>query len=69
MSSISNPNPDDPPASKQDCSQTLNPMTGQGEELIGLPFFKTWRGVYLFVFSCFALWVLLLLALTNIYSS
>ncbi len=37
-------------------------------ELTGLPGLHTWRSVYLFVFGCFALSVLLLLALTVIYS-
>jgi hypothetical protein len=36
-------------------------------ELTGLPGLRTWRGVYLFVFGCFVLSVLLLLALTMIY--
>jgi len=34
----------------------------------GLPLFRTWRGVYVFVFGCFILWVVLLLALTALYS-
>jgi hypothetical protein len=34
----------------------------------GLPLFRTWRGVYIFVFGCFVLWVLLMLALTMSYS-
>ena len=34
----------------------------------GLPWLRTWRGVYLFVFGCFALWVVLLVMLTVIYS-
>jgi hypothetical protein len=38
------------------------------DELTGLPGLHTWRSVYLFVFGCFALSVLLLLALTVIYS-
>lgn len=38
------------------------------DELTGLPGLRTWRGVYLFVFGCFILWVLLLLALTSSYS-
>lgn len=42
--------------------------TRENEELTGLPRLRTWRGVYLFVFGCFVLWVLLLLALTIIYS-
>ena len=38
------------------------------EELTGLPGLRTWRGVYLFVFGSFILWVLLLLVLTMSYS-
>lgn len=38
------------------------------DELTGLPMLHTWRSVYLFVFGCFVLSVLLLLALTVIYS-
>ncbi len=38
------------------------------EELTGLPGLSTWRSVYFFVFGCFVLSVLLLLALTVIYS-
>ena len=39
------------------------------DELTGLPGLRTWRGVYLFVFGCFVLSVVLLVALTVIYSS
>ena len=39
-----------------------------GNEATGLPWFHTWRGVYLFVFGSFVLWVALLLALTVVYS-
>jgi hypothetical protein len=38
------------------------------EELTGLPGLRTWRGVYIFVFGCFILWVVLLVALTVLYS-
>ena len=38
------------------------------DEITGLPGLRTWRHVYLFVFGCFVLWVLLLLALTMSYS-
>ena len=34
------------------------------DDLTGLPGLRTWRGVYIFVFGCFILWVALLLALT-----
>ena len=37
-------------------------------EPTGLPWFHTWRGVYIFVFGCFILWVALLLALTVSFS-
>ena len=37
-------------------------------EPTGLPWFHTWRGVYLFVFGSFILWVALLFALTVIFS-
>jgi hypothetical protein len=37
-------------------------------EPTGLPWFHNWRGVYLFVFSSFILWVVLLFALTRIFS-
>ena len=39
------------------------------DELTGLPGLRTWRGVYIFVFGCFVLSVVLLVALTAIYSS
>ncbi len=38
------------------------------DEITSLPGLRSWRGVYLFVFGCFILWVLLLLALTMSYS-
>ena len=38
------------------------------DELTGLPGLRAWRHVYLFVFGCFVLWVLLLLGLTVFYS-
>jgi hypothetical protein len=34
----------------------------------GLPFFQTWRGVYLFVLASFVLWVALLILLTKKFS-
>ena len=37
-------------------------------ELPGLPGFRTWRGVYLFVFGWFVLVVVLLTVLTEIFS-
>ena len=38
------------------------------EKATGLPVFKTWPAVYLFVFATFVVWVLLLAALTKIFS-
>jgi hypothetical protein len=38
------------------------------DEPTGLPWFWTWRGVYIFVFGCFVLWVALLFALTRIFA-
>jgi hypothetical protein len=38
------------------------------DEATGLPGLRTWRGVYFFVFGCFVLSVVLLIALTVIYS-
>ena len=40
----------------------------QNNEATGLPWFHTWRGVYVFVFGSFVLWVALLFALTRIFS-
>jgi hypothetical protein len=37
-------------------------------EPTGLPWFRTWRGVYLFVIGSFVVWVALLFALTRIFS-
>ena len=37
-------------------------------EPTGLLWFRTWRGVYIFVFGSFLLWVVLLFALTVIFS-
>ena len=49
--------------------RTDAPYQTNSDELTSLPWLRTWRGVYLFVFGCFILWVVLLLALTAIYSS
>ena len=38
------------------------------EERTGLPLLRTWRGVYLFVFGTFILWVVLLNLLTRMFS-
>jgi hypothetical protein len=38
------------------------------EEAPGLPGFRTWRGVYLFVFGCFVIYVVLLALLSRAFS-
>jgi hypothetical protein len=42
------------------------PVQETGET--GFPGLHTWRGVYIFVFSSFILWVVLLFALTRMFS-
>ena len=37
-------------------------------EATGLPFFHSWKGVYLFVLGSFVFWVALLVALTKMFS-
>jgi len=37
------------------------------EEGTGLPGFKTWPAVYLFVMAAFVVWVVLLVALTTLF--
>ena len=51
---MNHPSMDEPPA----------PET----ERTGLPWFRTWRGVYLFVLGCFVLYVVLLTVLTRAFS-
>ncbi len=41
--------------------------TRESEET-GLPFFRSWKRVYLFVLGSFVLWVALLVALTRMFS-
>jgi hypothetical protein len=43
------------------------PFARESEET-GLPFFRSWKSVYLFVFGSFVFWVVLLVALTKMYS-
>jgi hypothetical protein len=38
------------------------------DESPGVPGFRTWRGVYLFVFGCFVLVVILLAVFTRVYA-
>jgi hypothetical protein len=49
-----------PPATKE-------PAARETEET-GLPFFRSWKSVYLFVLGSFFLWVTLLIALTEFFS-
>ena len=44
------------------------PPAPVNETETGLPFFRTWRGVYVFVFGCFLVWVVMLFALTLSFS-
>jgi hypothetical protein len=44
------------------------PYPTNSDEATGLPWFHTWRGVYVFVFGSFIFWVALLFALTRIFS-
>jgi hypothetical protein len=37
-------------------------------EATGLPFFRSWKSVYLFVLASFVLWVALLIALTEFFA-
>jgi hypothetical protein len=48
--------------------ETDAPYPTNLDELTGLPGFGTWRGVYVFVFGSFILWVALLFVLTRIFS-
>jgi hypothetical protein len=66
-SSEDNPAPIEPPGRGRLVPAAEPPADNQ-DELTGLPGLRSWRHVYLFVFACFVLWVLLLLALTVLYS-
>jgi len=58
-----------PPDDQTDASFSTTPGSGDSSDReTGLPWLRTWSGVYLFVFGCFALWVMLLVMLTVIYS-
>jgi hypothetical protein len=43
------------------------PSARESEET-GLPFFRSWKSVYLFVLGSFVLWIALLVALTEFFS-
>jgi hypothetical protein len=38
------------------------------DESTGLPLFRTWRGVYLFAFGCFVLYVVVLTVFSRTFS-
>ncbi|MBX3379227.1 MAG: hypothetical protein KF805_03970 [Phycisphaeraceae bacterium] len=40
----------------------------QDDSATGLPLFRNWRAVYLFVTACFALWVVLLALLPRVFA-
>jgi len=44
------------------------PESGLDEKETGLPGFRSWRAVYVFVLATFVVWVLLLTALTELFS-
>jgi hypothetical protein len=46
---------------------TTEPSARETEDT-GLPFFRSWKMVYLFVLGSFVLWVALLIALTEFFS-
>ena len=56
------------PVDNHGAQGTDAPYQADPDDVTGLPGLRTWRGVYLFVFGCFILWVLLLLALTMSFS-
>ena len=48
--------------------ESIDPPSDARDEATGLPWLRSWKGVYLFVIGSFVVWVLLLLVLTIIYS-
>ena len=42
--------------------------SGRESEETGLPIFRSWKSVYLFVLGSFVFWVALLIALTEFFS-
>ena len=52
----------------EDSAEPVESTSSGENESTSLPVLRTWRSGYLFVFSSFILWVLLLLALTMSYS-
>ena len=54
-------------SSEDNAGSVGSPSDGQ-DELTGLPFFHSWKSVYLFVLVSFVLWITLLVALTKYFS-
>ncbi|MDP2136537.1 MAG: hypothetical protein Q8J74_01665 [Candidatus Didemnitutus sp.] len=48
--------------------ETPPPPTDPEGESTGMPWFRTWRGFYLFVAACFVTYVILLAALPRIFA-
>ena len=46
----------------------MTPESNQGDQGTGLPGLRTWRSVYTLVMIIFAVWVVLLVALTRAFS-
>jgi len=46
----------------------MTPDPTLNDDTTGFPGLRTWRGVYAFVLVVFALWIVLLIALTRAYS-
>jgi hypothetical protein len=46
----------------------MTPDPTPNDETTGFPGLRTWRGVYTFVLAVFAIWIVLLIALTRAYS-
>ena len=46
----------------------MTPDPKPNDDTTGFPGLRTWRGVYTFVLAVFALWIVLLIALTRAYS-
>lgn len=44
------------------------PTQRAADESTGLPGLHTWRRVYLFVFGCFVLWVVLLVVFSRVFA-
>ena len=54
-----------PPAAPASPSQ---PAPDVDDRVTGLPLLRSWTGVYLFVLGTFALWIILLVAVTRMFA-